>query len=1605
MRAYPTSAIGAVITFLAGFVAHDLPWPALVHEASDLPSRSGPGHELEASSTSSTSTSTSTVLVCSVLVTCSDDPGWTHERVLLWPHNEARTSWQIYTPGNDLYAEDFGDYASLIPMTGRRRYPPGVRNVVAFNRPLQTAELVSLIKRGRGEAVLEHGPPANGWWAGAGQDWLGGRMDIPAPTAVEVPRVRRRLRKKGVEDSNFGQMVPLSAAAILRGRYGLDRDEMGEWRLIEYVEDEQANSWQDDKLTAADRQRPPRSGLGDRLFGGGGGGTATPPAEPTAADVVAGPGEEQAEDLRTCWIDVDETGSRFKEWRKVVQESSQEVFSDSSLRGPPACLEVCRKMYRHGGTPKIWFQEWCKETGISRRDRADHEVQTLIERLYLAGTYGQVNMGALASLEVIARRLLQYTEAYSHSADHANWAAAKQLAGTTNPLDLVPEALRSYASRLSKEEHELEALRARAKTPTAPSAEGGRGAAAAALPPEWCEGLSAAQRRRWLRGGNAACESLSYLHGGIHRGGRAPVSSASQMKMDAISADAQQRVFSAARQWIDVDSAVSEEEAFARLLKGKAGYAPLGSTSMGSYEYSRVSLPDSVVDAPSLASMFPAQARQYLEELASRMLLPPREAALMRELDGLPGCHTDPLLLQRPRSYGKFVRRALSIGLVTLTRRPKSVLGLFFVKKKDGARLRFIVDCRRSNALFRPPPGVDLLSGEGLGRVEMPIMGDSDFAGLCAVLGVGDVADCFHRMKMQGDIRHYFCWPPLDAALTGKTLVEGRPVHAGEQVWPMSQSLPMGFSRSLYFAQAADQRRLDRQPSLAGSLRLSDRGPPLVLGQGAAGSEPGHYMCVDNAGVIGVDAARVASALQEAQRDFDGDHLKFHEVEVLPEGGRTLGCYLDGRRRATRPTDERFAMVRKGLRCLLRRRKVAGWQLEMVLGHMTFMALVRREVLSIFHSVYAFVAQSYHAFSVLWPTVRDELNCYLGIMVMLESSWTRQWAPVVYSSDASLCGYGVAEACFGAEAVAEVGRVSELARWRLGAGLARQHAFECAGFLLDSETGEVVRDEAGAPKRLDAELQRVLASERWELDPSFPEVPSWLLHDSHWATVMADRWAFADDILRLEARALVKAAARAAHCQPVKECRSLLLGDNLAVVLCFCRFRSRDFRLLIQVCRFAALCLAREIKFVVRWIPSEFNSGDEGSRRFDPAYDAQKSFVTHLGSNSLSPQVPASPVDAPAAGARGRREQSAADAEPTCGADASRPARDGPEVDSDAGQPWPPTGRPRSVDQSRGLAARLVLEGATRPPRQSSVAACLRLSPGEPRLADKAVAGHGVAEVAAESESVVSSDAEGPPAAARSRRRLEPRGKAQLRKAIGALETAESGRDDVKLSVGYPGKRSVGTGTLETYRQCVLAFCAWARCCLAALPELMGLDGQLVECMSEKSLTGVEGWRGGKLLGGLMFFHPDFGRLGGLHLPRSLRCLGRWEELSPSRSRKPLVSAIWSALAVDPCHLGAPLVGAMVLIMMLSLTSGPFLAPTEHAVQIWIVWLFPRAWVALSKVGSADDTIPCESGRLPWTCHIFKALKDRQPSQPLLDLSYPQYSTLFRRAATHIGAD
>ena len=60
-------------------------------------------------------------------------------------------------------------------------------------------------------------------------------------------------------------------------------------------------------------------------------------------------------------------------------------------------------------------------------------------------------MGALACMELVSRRLQQYTVAHAHGADASNWARAKHFSGSSSSLDLVPLEVRSYTGRLSGE--------------------------------------------------------------------------------------------------------------------------------------------------------------------------------------------------------------------------------------------------------------------------------------------------------------------------------------------------------------------------------------------------------------------------------------------------------------------------------------------------------------------------------------------------------------------------------------------------------------------------------------------------------------------------------------------------------------------------------------------------------------------------------------------------------------------------------------------------------------------------------------------------------------------------------------------------------------------------------------------------------------------------------------------------------------------------------------------------------------------------------------------------------------------------------------------------
>jgi hypothetical protein len=169
-----------------------------------------------------------------------------------------------------------------------------------------------------------------------------------------------------------------------------------------------------------------------------------------------------SEDVRILAVDYDAHDIRFKEWREAVAESSEHRFKDTPVPGPPSTLMLCRHMLRNGGSPDGWLDRWHDAKRVDRTDRVSHELCALVKTLKTAGTYEQVNLGGLASLEVVARRIQAIIDAYTN-VPHSkpNWGAADLYEGGVAVDEGICDELTNYASRRARERQDLQSMRSR----------------------------------------------------------------------------------------------------------------------------------------------------------------------------------------------------------------------------------------------------------------------------------------------------------------------------------------------------------------------------------------------------------------------------------------------------------------------------------------------------------------------------------------------------------------------------------------------------------------------------------------------------------------------------------------------------------------------------------------------------------------------------------------------------------------------------------------------------------------------------------------------------------------------------------------------------------------------------------------------------------------------------------------------------------------------------------------------------------------------------------------------------------------------------------------
>ncbi|CAK0823925.1 unnamed protein product, partial [Prorocentrum cordatum] len=1077
-----------------------------------------------------------------------------HERVLL--HYVAEGEWVVLTPDGDIYAEDMscGD-----PETGPARAFPlalrtrKMRRLYRFREEVGPDELADALTRGRQaalemdaalpeprEAVAVGGQRVTWQEAagklsaaeragllrlgmavarlggklleapGAGQAWiaLSGGPGVAIGTEVDVANIEGLSFEDGPEpfgvlraaDGGIVRLARLDAGSAL----GRVAEEAAVWHGLDRG---QARALGPERRRAA-----AAAPLEDEEPAEPIGGAATPElALPPLAEPL---GEERDADARTLWVDYDEQGERFKRWRDVVGESRQERYPNAKVDGPPGALHMCKHMERHGGDPRLWLDLFIRMKGLGQNDRVVHELRTIVEALYQGGVYDQLNMGGLMMVEVLTRRAAAVVDAYADPSK-PSWTNARFFEGVSSVEDVSGPELRGYVHRRAKEQHEMEQAQNRGRTlrgapsETVDGAEGARsflplpllGDAGRRIRGRSSRARQFGRESRIALEVNGIVDAINWMSGYDSQPGPA-----NDMQRDVLAR------FEGLVRGRQPDAKLQEPQAALReLLRGRSPYDGRGGpTTVASYSAGLVSMPTDVSDCPRLEDLLPGEALTFLRERQERML---RESPLPTDVEP----YFDSVLEFNHKEYRGLVRRLLSAGILGWTLTPKERIGMFFAWKDGRRRLRLIVDARRANAHFRDPPGVELLSSEGLARVEvhMPDAGFSSYEGLRAALeaqlvyiGMADVKDCFHRMRIDSALSQYFCLPPVKAGAFGVTEVEGTKVQTSAAIYPCWQVLPMGFSRSLYFAQRANEEVSRRSSALLRGPSLSDHGPPLVFAPGRAPQEVRHYVCVDNLGVFSLFSELVSGVMNQLTGEFTELNLLLHKDELAPGMAVALGTEIDGSQLRTRVTSDRFWRCRHAVRGLLARRRVKGWAVEAVLGHLTFCGLCSRGTLSAFNSVHGFVRAHYDEAAVLWAEARRELAAFSSLMYFLESDWWLPWNPMVQQSDASLHGYGLARAFWPQELVESVGRVPERARFRRRCAHSAREAALCAAGFGMSESG------------------------KWELK-GLPEDEEELgqwdgLRAGLWEPCFARAWQHPEGILTLEARALVSSIHRIA---------------------------------------------------------------------------------------------------------------------------------------------------------------------------------------------------------------------------------------------------------------------------------------------------------------------------------------------------------------------------------------------------------------------------------------------------------------------------------------------
>ena len=645
------------------------------------------------------------------------------------------------------------------------------------------------------------------------------------------------------------------------------------------------------------------------------------------------------------------------------------------------------------------------------------------------------------------------------------------------------------------------------------------------------------------------------------------------------------------------DMCTSPEESLSALLS-TSGLYNSDTSAVVPYSKELCSWPQIGSKPTPLSSILSPADVSYCQDGCEPLLRPTAAAqSLRKELD-LRQPYSDPSLVKNPKVYADFLRRLGQAGMVRWSERGarENSVGVFFVRKSNG-KIRIVFDTRVANTCFVEPPSTRLPTSAAFAGVSS----EAPETFMCT----GDIECAFYNMATPDSLSQYFTLPKIKARHLGTTQINGIAISPETEILPELLVLPMGWSWSLHMCQSVLNHALVRA-SFPASRQISDGSVSAVIVQPDGNISAGY---VDNFAVLGADRALVKQkrdAICNVLRDEMG--LPVHELSGAEPAGTFIGLQFSGGR-VFRVRDSRMHRLRSAIQCVLRRGRASGDVIRILVGHITFACLLRREALSFIHSLYAFAQKNLGRVARLWPSVRRELECISAVLPLLRVDISQPWSVHVSASDASLFGLGGCEKVVDPGVVRAVGRVSE--RWRYAVDAfvsARTSAFQDGG--------------PGPHMDIEPKVLEDLKCAVHDATSDFAEVPPEIYESDGWRTFYAARVKNGRDILLLEARALVASLKHQLRRSDNFNKQLLFIVDNLALCLAACKGRSSAAPLLHALRQIACLLLASGSRGGFRWVPSERNYSDHASRG---AFGFWSSLPSRYAPES-KPQPPPRPV-------------------------------------------------------------------------------------------------------------------------------------------------------------------------------------------------------------------------------------------------------------------------------------------------------------------------------------------------------------------------------------------